>query len=79
MTMMWGGGWWVFGLVAMVVCMYLMIRMMDHGDSGHASHGDSGASEKTRNPREILAERFARGEITEAEFQERLRVLDHAG
>jgi uncharacterized membrane protein len=28
--------------------------------------------------REILAERFARGEISEDEFQQRKRVLDHS-
>ena len=73
--MMWGGGWWIVGVVVMAACLYLMARMMmghgaGHGD--HASHRDG-----MRGASDILAERFARGEISEEEFHERMRVLEH--
>ena len=78
MAMMWGGeGWWVVGVLVMVVCMYMMGRMMmGHGSSGHGGHdGDEGRG--TRSADDILAERFARGEISQEEFEERRRVLEH--
>jgi putative membrane protein len=76
MTMMWGGGWWVVGALVMVVCIFMMGRMMmDHGGSGHGGHGDIG-DQGNRSARDILAERFARGEISEEEFEQRKMVLE---
>lgn len=76
--MMWGGGWWFIGAIVMLACMYLMARMMmGHGGSKHGVHGEHGDGGSNRSARDILAERFARGEITEEEFEERKRVLEH--
>jgi putative membrane protein len=74
MAMMWGGaGWWVIGALVMVACMYMMGRMMmGHGGSGHGGHDGQG----TRSAHDVLAERFARGEISQEEFEERRRVLE---
>lgn len=73
--MMWGGGWWIIGVVVMVACIFMMGRMMmGHGGSGHGGHGDI-EDQGNRNPRDILAERFARGEISEEEFEQRKKVL----
>jgi putative membrane protein len=78
MTMMWGGGWWFIGAIVMLACMYLMARMMmGHGGSEHGGHGEHGDGGGSRSARDILAERFARGEISEEEFEERRRVLEH--
>ena len=71
-TMMWGGGWWVVGVIVMLACMYFMARMM----MGHGGHGDHGDGTSNRSARDILAERFARGEISEEEFEQRKRVLE---
>ena len=78
MTMMWGGeGWWVLGALVMVVCFFMMGRMMmGRSGSGHGGHGAS-EDQSNRSARDILAERFARGEISEEEFQQRRRVLEH--
>jgi putative membrane protein len=76
--MMWGGGgWWVIGALVMVVCIFMMGRMMmGHGGSGRGSY--SGFEDQSnRSARDILAERFARGEISEEEFEQRRRVLEH--
>jgi uncharacterized membrane protein len=67
-----GGGWWIFGVVVMVACMYFMARMMmGHGESGHGAHGGRGDGTSNQSARDILAERFARGEISEEEFHDR--------
>ncbi|HET6713949.1 MAG TPA: SHOCT domain-containing protein [Actinomycetota bacterium] len=70
--MMWGGG--LFALI----CIALMIwMMMGHGMIGHGyrEHGGTIDSERGPNAQEILAERFARGEISEEEFEQRKRLL----
>lgn len=61
----WGWGWWMgFGMVAfwalVVVGIWFFAR-----SSALREHG----------PEEILAERFARGEISAEEYAERRRVL----
>lgn len=67
----------MIGALVMVVCIFMMGRMMmGHGGSGHANHGDF-EDQGNRSPRDILAERFARGEISEDEFEQRRRVLEH--
>jgi putative membrane protein len=75
--MMWGGGWWVIGVIVMLACMYFMARMMmGHGGSGHGDHSGSDHPESTRSAVEILAERFARGKISQEEFEQRKKVLE---
>ncbi len=76
--MMWGGGgWWVIGGLVMVACIFMMGRMMmGHSGSGHGGHGDV-EDQSNRSAHDILAERFARGEISEEEFEQRRRVLEH--
>lgn len=75
---MWEGGWhpWFFGpmmmfmfVVVTIVVIVLLMRWL--GLSGH------GAPHQTpfKTPLDILKERFARGEIDKAEFEERRRVL----
>jgi putative membrane protein len=77
MTMMWGGGWWMVGALVMVVCIFLMGRMMmGHGGSGHEDHGGSEHPRATGSAVEILADRFARGEISQEEFEQRKKVLE---
>jgi len=69
--MMWGGsGWgWIFPLLMLLLvgaCIYLMARM----GSGHR-RGDTDGSSALR----ILSERFAKGEISRAEFEEKKLLL----
>lgn len=70
--MMWGGGWWVVGALVMVVCIFMMGRMMMSGHGGHGDIEDQG----NRSARDILAERFARGEISQEEFEQSKKVLE---
>ncbi len=77
--MMWGGGgWWIVGALVMVACIWLMARMMmGHGGSGHEAHGSD--HQGSRSAVNILAERFARGEISSEEFEQRKNVLEGRG
>lgn len=70
---MWGGGWgfgWIFPLLMMVVfaaiCAFLISRM-----SGH----DHARRDTTSSALRLLNERFAKGEISKEEFQEKRSVL----
>jgi uncharacterized membrane protein len=71
--MMWGGG------VIALICIGVMIwMMMGHGMMGHGDRDHGGMDKPERRPdaQGILAERFARGEISEEEFEQRKRVLE---
>lgn len=73
--MMWGGGYgfigglftilWVFVLVVAIVA---LVRYARHGRMGHWHRGGSAM--------DILRERFAKGEIDKAEFEERKKALE---
>lgn len=68
-------GWGWFGVsVGMIAFWGLLIAVIvllvrASGGPGRA------ASAETRQPEQLLAERFARGEIDESEYRERLAVL----
>ena len=77
--MMWGDGWggWIAGALMMLIFwggLVALVVLIARGFGAHPSRGE----EKQRGPnaREILAERFARGEISEDEFEQRRRVLE---
>lgn len=81
---MWGGGMygWFLGPLMMIVwialivgAVVLVLRLT--GVTGHSRHPD-GRSPETRGPdaMDILRERFARGEIDKAEFEERRALLE---
>jgi putative membrane protein len=66
----WMGWWWVFmpilfiTLVAVITWAVVALTRRRPGDR-----------EPRRDPQQILAERFARGEIDEAEYRRRLAIL----
>ena len=77
--MMMGDGWggWIWGALMMVVFwggLVALVVFLVRGFGTRPSQGE----ERRRGPdaREILAERFARGEISEDEFEQRTRVLE---
>lgn len=69
--MWWNDYWplpWMLGPIVMIVlCMTMMFFMM-RGGMGHRSRGGYAL--------DILKERFARGEINQAEYDERRRALE---
>ena len=73
--MWWGGGWWmmIFGTLMMagiVVLVVLLVRSLAAGAGAHGLGADPTAS-----ARQILADRFARGELSSTEYHERLDQL----
>jgi uncharacterized membrane protein len=59
-------GLWVIGPLMMLVCMAMMIFMM-RGHGRRRSAGDEALA--------ILRARFARGEISQSEFEQQCRIL----
>ena len=78
--MMWGTGWgnWI-GLLMMVLfwggLVALLVLALRGWDTGRR---EGGGNPDRPNARMILEERFAKGEISEDEFEKRRRVLEHA-
>lgn len=76
-----GMGWgWMFGalmMVGVVLLIVLAVRAIGGGVSSRppAPGPASGAPPGAGRVREVLDERYARGELTTEEYQERLRVL----
>jgi putative membrane protein len=70
----WDGGWmWLWGIAMMLLFVVLIVWVVRSTTAGH------GSQQPTRDPadraREILAERYARGELTTEEYRERLEHL----
>lgn len=80
--MMWGNGWdnWFVGFLMMALFWggLLVLAVLALRAWGRSEHSP-GSSEQPADARAILDERFAKGEISEEEFQQRRRVLEHAG
>jgi putative membrane protein len=75
-----GMGWiwliWPLGIASIVLVAVLLLR----GGANTRNHGGGpglrpGSAPSRTRAQEILDERFARGDITDQEYQEHLRVL----
>lgn len=68
----WSGGFWMFGgllfLIGIIVLVVWAVSSVSHG-------GWSSRDSSRLTPNEILRGRFARGEITEQEFEQARKVL----
>ena len=78
-SMQWGSGFWMFagfllmiGLVVLIV--WAVMRIAGARDQPGAGQGIARDASRPA-PNEILRERFARGEITEQEFEQAKKVL----
>ncbi|MFK0156113.1 SHOCT domain-containing protein [Streptomyces sp. NPDC090493] len=82
------GGWFVMTVImvlfwALVIAgVIALVRYLTSGPHNHRQQGPSapgGPRSDVRTAEDLLATRFARGEIDEDEYQRRLAVLrDHA-
>jgi len=63
------GGWWVWGLLMMIVMVAVigLVAWLIVRNTRQVS------GEPRRSPRDILSERYARGEINSDEYEERLK------
>lgn len=75
--MMWGDGWgWIGGGLMMLVFWGGLIALIVFLVRGAGRSSRGGETPRPRDARDTLAERFARGEISEEEFEQRKRVLE---
>jgi putative membrane protein len=81
--MMWGYGmgnvwmwiWGLFALIGLAILVLLAVRMFG-GGYGTGSRHTLDPQPPGRSPaRQILDERFARGELTADEYRDRIKVL----
>lgn len=76
----WGMGWMWFIWPLVVLAIVLLVVLAVRGTTSRPEHGGEAApppapqSGRSR-AQDILDERYARGEITDEEYQERLRHL----
>ena len=78
---MWGDGWgnWIVGFLVMALFwggLILLVLFFVRGWVANQRTGDRTPGRP--DARAILEERFVRGEISEDDFEERRRVLEHA-
>ncbi len=77
--MMWGDGWgWIVGGLMMLLfwggLMALVVFLVRGAFGSRPNQIED--SPRGRTAQEILAQRFARGEISEEEFEQRKQVLE---
>lgn len=77
------GWWWAIGLLVAIALVWVLIRRVRAAGENSGQNNaqeprdtDIGAAEPPGGARGILAERYSRGELSEQEYQERLRILD---
>jgi putative membrane protein len=73
----WGG--WIAGALMMLLFwggLVALVVFLVRGYGPRSSHGEE--KRRGQEARDILAERFARGEISEDEFEQRRRVLERS-
>lgn len=77
-----GSGWWmaivmiVFGLLFLGVIVWAVVTITKPHHSATAPQQVGAAPARESSARTILDERFARGEIDAAEYEERRRLLE---
>ena len=72
----WGGGWWmvVFGTVMMVGFVFLVVWLV-RTTTGAGGGARGQGEDPLASARRILAERYARGELSTEEYRERVDQL----
>lgn len=71
----WGGGWmWLWGVAMMVFFVVLLVWLIRGGD-GFTGPSRQDRHDPTNRGREILAERYAKGELSTEEYRERTSEL----
>jgi len=81
--MMWGYGWdmgwsWLFGVLLLVGIILLVVLAVRVFSGDRSRGGDSGATGPDPGPsraRQILDERYAKGELNTDQYREQVQVL----
>jgi putative membrane protein len=73
--------WWIFPILMIVLCIFMMRGRMG-SMCGHGSHGgtpDSRHADASDSASDILDKRYARGEINRDEYKEKKKALTRQG
>lgn len=72
-----GNWWWIFPIVMMILCFFMMRGRMCSMMGGHDSRDatDSHGNVPSDSAREILDKRYALGEISKEEYEEKKRDI----
>lgn len=71
----WGGGWmWLSGFVMMALFVVLLVWLI-RNSAGFGGSSGTAPSDPADRAREILAERYARGDLSTEEYRERVSEL----
>jgi len=80
--MMWGygqgAGWWIWAvllLLGIALLVWVAVRAFGGGIGGGTDRSRGHEGPPSSTARQILDERFARGELTAEQYREQLRVL----
>jgi putative membrane protein len=76
--MMWGDGWGLLGALMMLIFWGGLLAVVVFLVRGFGVRSSQREEKRRTDAREVLAERFARGEISEEEFEQRRRVLERS-
>ena len=72
----WGGGWmWLWGIAMMTLFVVVIVWLARAAGASSAGVADPAGREPNDRAREILGERFAKGELTPEEYRERVSEL----
>ena len=73
------GWWWIFPLLMIALCFFMMQMMRRRGGSTMCGFGSLGLDSQHVNPSDsgidILNKRYALGEISKEEYEEKKRAL----
>lgn len=75
MNMAWMWLWGLLLLVGIALLVLVAVRMFSGGGSHGGTPGQPGPYTGRSRARQILDERFARGELTAEQYREQLKVL----
>lgn len=70
------GAWWWMGVLWPIVAAIVVIGFILVRSTGTSRSPDTDPTAAGSNPRQLLAKRYALGEIDEEEYRRRLAVLD---
>jgi putative membrane protein len=66
----------IFWVVIVGLAVWLLSSLFPRGTNNTSSHATTRQNEPLESPLEILQQRYARGEISKAEYEEMRRDLD---